>query len=364
MKVLYATDGFEPAIEAGALLEKIGDRDRIDVTVMSVTPTGLPAPEHLSLMLDPIPTRREDSLGIVDGTVERLLGAGFKATGRTAEGHPGQEIVRLVEKDWYDLIVMGSGNRTWLGARLLGSVSIYVLHSSPWSVLVAHEALPGEGKGHVLVGTDGSRGADFTVETLARLADPTRTDMTVVSVVPSNSPLLMPVPGPTFISAEALEHNKELERRMRERAQRHTDRAATLLRDKGFKAEAHIVSGNPTEQLLAAADNGECDLVAIGSRGLGPFRRALLGSVSDQRREAHARRARRSAGDHLNDDLVQPALSSHVTCGTGGTMIELVRDVTSHLLRNLARQSEHEAHRLVPGISSGSNINGQPHRRR
>ena len=209
------------------------------------------------------------------------MAAGFKARGHTAEGHPGQEIVRLVEKDWYDLIVMGSGNRTWLGARLLGSVSSYVLHSSPWSVLIAHEALPEDGKGRVLVGADGSRGAEFTVETLARFADPARTETTVVSLVPADSALLMPVPGPTYMSAEVLEHNEALEREMREEAQRHADTAATLLRDAGFEVEAHIASGNPTEHLLRVADTGKFDLVAVGSRGLGPFRRALLGSVSD-----------------------------------------------------------------------------------
>jgi nucleotide-binding universal stress UspA family protein len=281
MKVLYATDGFEPAIDAGTLLERIGDRNRIDVTVMSVTHSGIPAPEHMPIMLDPIPSRRKDTLEIVDGAVTKLLNAGFKAVGRTAEGHPGQEIVRLVEKDWYDLIVTGSGNSNWLGARLLGSVSTYLLHSSPWSVLIAHEALPGNGKGRVVVGADGSRGAEFTVETLARFADPARTEITVVSVVPPNSALLMSVPGPTYIPAEVLEHNEELERQMREEAQRHADRAATLLRDAGFEVEAHIASGNPTEHLLKEADSGEFDLVAVGSRGLGPFRRALLGSVSD-----------------------------------------------------------------------------------
>ena len=91
-----------------------------------------------------------------------------------------------MEKDCYDLVVMGSGNRTWLGAHLLGSVSTYVLHSSPWSLLIAHEVLPGDRKSRVLVGTDGSRGAEFTVQTLARFADPARTEITVVSVVPPN----------------------------------------------------------------------------------------------------------------------------------------------------------------------------------
>jgi len=280
MKVLYATDGFEPAIQAGQLLAKIGDKARIDVTVMSVTHAGMPAPEHLPLVLDPLVSRRKATLEIVDAAVAKLQSAGFTARGHTAEGHPGQEIVRAVEEDWYDLVVLGAGGRSWLGNRLLGSVSTYVLHSSPWSVLIVHEASEGE-HGRVLIGTDGSRGADFTVATLARWADPARTEMKVVSVVPSNSPLLFT--GPTsYIPPEAYQQNDEVQKLMRTRGQRSADRAAALLGDAGFKVEVHIASGNPTEQLLKEAEDGHFDLVAVGSRGQGPIRRALLGSVSDQ----------------------------------------------------------------------------------
>jgi len=103
-------------------------------------------------------------------------------------------------------------------------------------------------------------------------------------------PLMMLVTGPTYISAEALEHNEMLEREMRELGQRHAATAATL-RDAGLEAEAHIVSGNPTEQLLKKADCGALDFVAIGSRGLGPFRRALLGSVSEHVVKTRARQS-------------------------------------------------------------------------
>jgi nucleotide-binding universal stress UspA family protein len=282
VKVLYATDGFKPALQASQLLQRICAKDRIEITVMSVTHTGIPAPEHMPLMLDPLPSRREDTLAIVDAAVEKLLAAGFKARGHTAEGHPGQEIVRAVEEDWYDLIVMGGGRRSWLGSRLLGSVSTYVLHSSPWSVLIVHETLSEGGEGRVLVGADGSRGSDFTISTLARFADPARTKITVVSVVPPHSPLLFPDPaGAVHIPPEALEQNQEIEKQMRNRAQSHAERAATQLRDGGFEVKAHIATGSPTEQLLKGAESGDFDLVAVGSRGLGPFRRALLGSVSD-----------------------------------------------------------------------------------
>lgn len=282
MKVLYATDGFEPAIEAGQFLERIGDKARIDVTVMSVTHAGVPAPEHIPIMLDPLPARRDDTLAIVDAAVEKLISAGFKAGGHIAEGHPGQEIVRAVENDWYDLVVVGAGGTSWLGSRLLGSVSTYVLHSSPWSVLIVHEALLGNEKVRVLVGADDSWGADFTINTLARFAEPARTEITVASVVPSHSPMLFPVAGAAYVLPEAIEQNQKVEKLMHDRAQRYANRAATRLRDAGFEAEAHIAVGSPTEQLLKEAESGQFDLVAVGSRGLGPFRRTLMGSVSDQ----------------------------------------------------------------------------------
>jgi nucleotide-binding universal stress UspA family protein len=282
VKVLYATDGFNPALQASLLLQRICAKDRIEITVMSVTHTGIPAPEHMPLMLDPLPSRREDTLAIVDAAVEKFLAAGFKAEGHTAEGHPGQEIVRAVEEDWYDLIVMGGGRRSWLGNRLLGSVSTYVLHSSPWSVLIVRETPSEGGEGRVLVGADGSRGSDFTIRTLARFADPARTKIAVVSVVSPHSSLLFPDPGgAVYIPPEALEQNQEIEKQMRNRAQSHAERAATQLRDGGFEVEAHIATGSPTEQLLKGAESGDFDLVAVGSRGLGPFRRALIGSVSD-----------------------------------------------------------------------------------
>ena len=287
MKILYATDGFDPAIAAGELLEKVADKDRVDVTVMSVTHAGIPAPEHAVISLDPVAERRKDTLALVDATTEKLIAQGFRATARVAEGHPGLEIVRAVEDDWYDLVVMGAGRRSWLGGRLLGSVSTYVLHSSPWSVLIVHEALPQDGPARILVGADGSRGTDLATRSVAGLADPERTRIDVVSVVALPLPTFVGAPGafavPLVVENERMQGRREL-------AQRDANHTATQLKDAGFEVETRVVDGHPTEELLKLADREGFDLVAAGSRGLGPLRRALLGSVSDHLAR-HARAA-------------------------------------------------------------------------
>lgn len=287
MKILYATDGFEPAIAAGELLEKVADKGRVDVTVMSVTHAGIPAPEHAVLRLDPVAGRRKDTLALVDAATEKLIAQGFRAGARVAEGHPGQEIVRAIEDDWYDLVVMGAGRRSWLGTRLLGSVSTYVLHSSPSSVLIVHESLPQDGSTRILVGADGSRGTERAARTVADLADPAKTRIDVVGVAEVPSPAFVAAPGafavPLVVESERVQSG-------REQAQRHADHTAGQLKDAGFEIATRVVDGHPTEELLKIADTEGFDLVAAGSRGLGPFRRALLGSVSDHLAR-HARAA-------------------------------------------------------------------------
>ena len=280
MRVLFATDGSISALEAERLIDKIADRDRVDITVVSVVPTGIPQVQDIPLMLDPLPSRREDAIALVDTGVERFLAAGFKTTGRVLEGVPGAELVRLVEHDWHDVTVVGAGNKSWLGHRLLGSVSNHVLHSTPNSVLIVHSTLPTNTNARVLVCTDGSEGAFLAIEKYIAMADPTRCDTVAMSVEPSPLDDLIPTfPIPPMLdprTADGLKHEAE------ERAARRAAAAATQLRDNHFTSSEKSMLGHPTSSLLEEADAGHYDLVVVGSRGQGPVRRALLGSVSDK----------------------------------------------------------------------------------
>jgi nucleotide-binding universal stress UspA family protein len=74
---------------------------------------------------------------------------------------------------------------------------------------------------------------------------------------------------------------EESERRLRSRAEREMRRVAGIFTEAGFDVTDQLAMGPPSEQLLKEAESGTFDLVAVGSRGLGPVRRVLLGSVSD-----------------------------------------------------------------------------------
>ena len=90
-----------------------------------------------------------------------------------------------------------------------------------------------------------------------------------------NSSLRLAGP-PSYIPPEAYQQNDEVQKLMRNRGQRSADRAAALLADAGFEVEVQISSGNPTEQLLKEAEDGQFDLVAVGSRGQGTVQTRAL----------------------------------------------------------------------------------------
>lgn len=56
--------------------------------------------------------------------------------------------------------------------------------------------------------------------------------------------------------------------------------AAEMLIDRGFDPEIHTPVGDPAAQIARIANDGEYDVVYLGTRGRGSLVRALEGSVS------------------------------------------------------------------------------------
>jgi nucleotide-binding universal stress UspA family protein len=204
-----------------------------------------------------------------------LASNGFRAETAVAEGPAGAEIIRMVERGRFDLTVLGGGSRTWIGNMLLGSVSTYVLHSSPSSTLIVHECASDKQSSRVLVGADGSSESRLAIDVFSKFADPSRCETLVASVVypPERLPYPYPVPGG--------DREKEVEKHLTEQAEMVAEGGAERLRREAFSARSAVLVGSPSPLLLKEAENIAADLVVVGSRGFGPIGRALMGSVSD-----------------------------------------------------------------------------------
>ena len=80
-----------------------------------------------------------EGLEMLKGTAEEATTAGISTEFTQTVGNPGREICDLAQTWSADLVVVGSRGRTGLKEMFLGSVSNYVTHHAPCSVLIVHQ---------------------------------------------------------------------------------------------------------------------------------------------------------------------------------------------------------------------------------
>lgn len=280
MRILFATDGSAPAREGEKTISCLFDRAASDVTVLTVAPEPayemvLPDEAYAYGRLD-VPVF--DPERVAKEGAARLETEGFTVSSRFSRGSPATEILRELEEGDYDLVVTGASHTTWIGYALLGSVSMKVVHHSPVSVIVAHRAPSGAGR--ILVGTDGSEDSGYAMEVAANVLDRARCKIEVASVV--GHPFAGAAYPPVAFTAHSPGYEM-LERRRVEHARQVARRACGVFAANGFEVDEEVVLvGRTASQLLKEVENVGADLVVVGSRGLGAFKRAALGSVSDQ----------------------------------------------------------------------------------
>jgi nucleotide-binding universal stress UspA family protein len=78
----------------------------------------------------------KDGNTLLSASLEQVQAAGIVAEGSLLPGKPGRLICELAEQWTADTIIIGRRQLTGLKQLLLGSVSNYVVHSAPCSVLV------------------------------------------------------------------------------------------------------------------------------------------------------------------------------------------------------------------------------------
>lgn len=127
----------------------------------------------------------------------------------------------------------------------------------------------------VLIAYDGSAGADQAIALAGALRWPVGSTLRVVGVVEPAYLHARPPLGDTIAASE-------LDDRSLAAANEAVTAAAASLRADRRIAEAVALLGRPGTAILEAAARFDADLVVVGSRGHGPVRRLVLGSVSGE----------------------------------------------------------------------------------
>lgn len=177
-----------------------------------------------------------------------------------------------------DIIVMTTHGRGGLSRAWLGSVADALVRRATVPVLLYR---PGMERGsdsfrNILVPLDGSAESETAVPRAVELGGLTGARYTLLRVV--QMPFLME----GLTSAELLRvDSDELDRR-RGDAERYLRRLADRIGKDGDVRTTTLLHERPADAILQHARDCDADLIAMATRGLGGWKRMVLGSVADK----------------------------------------------------------------------------------
>lgn len=120
----------------------------------------------------------------------------------------------------------------------------------------------------ILVGVDFSKSSGLAVDEIARRPWPPGSQIRLVSVVEPLDLAASETFVPEFLDTKTQAARMKIES------------MAALLVERGLPVSAAVIPGRPRSTLKDYAARWKADLIVVGSRGHGVFRRALLGGVS------------------------------------------------------------------------------------
>ena len=191
---------------------------------------------------------------------------------RTVRGSAAKGLHTLAEELGADVIVVGTSHRGPLGRVWAGSATEQILHGAPCAVAVApvdYAQLPEERRALKRVGVayDGSPEAKVALHAAAGLAQAAGAAISPISVVDLRTPTTVAYGYEQYVQAVR-------------------DLVAVELREAGAEVagsgDVDLVEreGDPASELAKAS--ADVDVLVAGSRGYGPLKRVLLGSVSSR----------------------------------------------------------------------------------
>lgn len=242
-------------------------------------------PRHGSLLLasaylpTPVPTAPfEFAVDQRDPTESLLSEARAQLEGRvpvrtiSVPAAPARALTEIAEREHADLVVVGSSHHGKVGRVLPGTTAEWLLRGAPCAVAVAPRGYERDDIRHIGVAYEGSPEAEAALRAAEALALELGATLTVYCVVepqPATDSTIAAGTGAEWPSVTAKQHGRQLLYYVADHA------------PQGLRPETLLLHGHAAEQIARRTD-GVLDLLFAGSRGYGPLRRALLGSVSGE----------------------------------------------------------------------------------
>ncbi len=209
-------------------------------------------------------------------TAKQELQAQFGLNGSVesfvCEGEPPEVLIEIAESKKADLIALGTYGRKGLKRLLMGSVTSQVILNAPCDVLVVKRpcgACTGSYQS-LLVPFDGS---EFSRKALTRAGEMAREDggqVTVLYVIPRYEEMM------EFYRSDSIKKSLHAE------AEKIIEEARKIAASQGITIKTEIRDGHAADEIVAAANKLEYDLIAMGTYGWKGMSNAIMGSTTNR----------------------------------------------------------------------------------
>jgi nucleotide-binding universal stress UspA family protein len=192
----------------------------------------------------------------VDGVAERVL----------ISGSPAHALHDLAVDRRASLLAVGLTPREGLDRLVAGSVPAGLLHGAPCPILTVPADARAEVPRRIAVAYDGGREARRALDTAVRLASALGGEVVLLACFESPA-----------LAASALGGGLDFETDMQQAFVRVVEEAAAAI--SGVPVTTRLLNGSAGHEIAEASHDG-VDLLIAGSRGYGPLRSVIVGSVS------------------------------------------------------------------------------------
>jgi nucleotide-binding universal stress UspA family protein len=277
-KMLVLLDGSELAEVVFKYARELSGRLGIDLELLHVV---TPQEEDLLPMRRAYMERMAERLcseaqGVSDAAGGDL-GTCIQARGKVVVGYPAEEILKYVEENDIDLVMLSTHGRSGVKTWDIGSVASKVIHAAKVPVWL----VPAELREEVLTDTlpkrtlviplNGSRLSEAVIPYALGIARQRGAEAEIVLVYVDEVEDIL-------FTRDALEA-KEAERA---KMQAYLEQVADSIRAQGFSARTELLIGDPATSIIEYLKDNPPQLLAMATRGRRGLSRLVFGSVAEE----------------------------------------------------------------------------------
>jgi nucleotide-binding universal stress UspA family protein len=272
MKILLPTDGSEYSETAVQFLTRLNLSRNDEITILHVISDDpfQDKEDYYYARIKEI--KRSIASNILDSALNILKSVPAQIKTVLMDGYPDKCILEAAVDSNADIIVMGPKRLKGIKSRIVGSVtkSVSISSSKPALIIKPPQEEPAD-KMKILFATDGSDYAEKAGETLSLIPFHDNTEITIIHVI---TPAFYDIPDRFMekIEVSVREDLKKYRSMELQESQKILARTAEYLSNKFSNIERLTTMGDPSEEILNAANEIKADIIVVGSKGMKGFR--------------------------------------------------------------------------------------------